>query len=231
MVRCVRFVAPSLKGEGLDRGTARWVLELRTQGRRADAWAQFPATWLSAFRMSNSMLTGNDLVLFVDRKSIQWGDEWRSRIDTALQQTTFFLPVVTPLFFNSQECRNELLKFSGYARSLGATELLLPLLYVDVRELDENSSDEAKALIAKRQWFDCRHLRLLDEDSEGYSRTVNELAMSLMEIAETISQRPSVTPQEVAVADQLRRTRARPPTTSLGSSTSSPSSKKAIPGG
>jgi len=46
-----------------------------------------------------ALLTGDALDLFVDR-DLAWGEEWRSRIDEALAGVTFFIPVVTPRFFD-----------------------------------------------------------------------------------------------------------------------------------
>ncbi len=147
-----------------------------------------------------SLLTGQDLALFVDRESLAWGDEWRARIDAALQETTFFIPIVTPRYFTSGECRKELLKFITYARSFGATELLLPILYVSVPALTESSPDEAKVLIASTQYADWRDLRLADEDSEEYARAVNRLALRLAAIADAYASRPTVVPAEVTAS-------------------------------
>ena len=145
-----------------------------------------------------SLMSGEDLALFVDRDELVWGVEWRARIETALQETTFFIPVVTPRYFTSEECRKELMKFATHARSLGALELLLPILYVDVADLDENSSDEARAIIAGMQYVDWRDLRLTDEDSEAYARAVNHLASRLAEIAREYQSRPSIIPVETS---------------------------------
>jgi hypothetical protein len=54
-----------------------------------------------------ALVTGETLTLFVDRNEISWGDEWRRRIETALAETTFFVPIITPLYFKRQECRRE----------------------------------------------------------------------------------------------------------------------------
>ncbi len=80
-----------------------------------------------------NLLSGEPLELFVDRSSIAWGDKWRERIDSALSQTTFFIPIITPRYFTRTECRRELLEFAGKAKSLGVDELLLPILYVEVQ--------------------------------------------------------------------------------------------------
>jgi len=130
-----------------------------------------------------SLVTGETLTLFVDRKKISWGDEWRRRIGTALAETTFFIPVITPQYFKRQECRNELLSFVGQAQSLGAIELVMPILYVEVPGLTEDSTDEACALVARMQYVDWRELRLCAEDSAEYRKGVNGLALRLAEIS------------------------------------------------
>lgn len=129
-----------------------------------------------------ALVTGEALTLFVDRTQLSWGDEWRHRIDSALAETTFFIPVITPLYFKRDECRRELLSFAGQAESLGAIELIMPILYIDVPGLTESDPDEVRALVARMQYSDWRELRLSDESSSEYRRGVNSLALKLAEI-------------------------------------------------
>jgi len=149
-----------------------------------------------------SLLTGSDLTLFLDRESIEWGDQWRTRIEQALQATTFFIPVVTPRFFTSQECRNELLRFAGHAKSLHVEELVLPILYVEVEGLLEDAADEAVALIARTHYADWRSLRLVDETSETFRMEINRLAKRLVDINKSVSQRPQALPIELLTSGE-----------------------------
>lgn len=129
--------------------------------------------------------TGAELDLFVDREALRWGEQWRERIEQELAQVTFFIPLITPRYFESAECRRELLRFSGYARSLGAEQLLMPILYADVPGLqDDEPADEAVALVKRMQRVDWRDLRLCDEASSDHRRAVAGLATRLREIAE-----------------------------------------------
>lgn len=130
-------------------------------------------------RAEFEMLTGESLQIFVDRDSLEWGDAWQSRIDAALRETTFFFPVVTPRYFTSDSCRAELFKFAGYARALHATELLMPLYYVDVADFGTHSPDEAVALIANSQYRDWREQRFLPASSVEYRKAVNEAAKAI----------------------------------------------------
>ncbi|WP_326759757.1 toll/interleukin-1 receptor domain-containing protein [Streptomyces phaeochromogenes] len=130
-------------------------------------------------------ITAEELHVFLDKNDIKWGDEWRNRIDTALTGSTFFMPIVTPRFFKSEECRREILTFAGHAKSLGLEELLLPILYFDVPKLREpNPSDEVVALVAQRQYENWTDLRLMDEESPEYRQAVHRLANRLVEILE-----------------------------------------------
>jgi hypothetical protein len=58
------------------------------------------------------LLTGEKIKLFVDSKSHKWGDDWREEIEKVLAKTTFFVPVITPTYFQREECRKELIRFS-----------------------------------------------------------------------------------------------------------------------
>lgn len=130
------------------------------------------------------LITGDELKIFVDKESLDWGAEWRSRIDSALAGTTFCIPIITPAFFKSADCRSEVLTFFGHAKSLGLDELLLPILYVPVSGLDEDNPDEVVSLISGRQYVDWTTLRLTDVNSQEYRQAVADLAVRLTKILE-----------------------------------------------
>ncbi|MDD9376938.1 toll/interleukin-1 receptor domain-containing protein [Streptomyces sp. ZAF1911] len=140
-----------------------------------------------ALKIANEfeVITADELRVFLDKNDIKWGHEWRDRIDNALTSATFFMPIITPRFFKSDECRREVLTFSGHAKSLGLEELLLPILYTEVPAIRKgDTSDEVVSLISKRQYEDWTALRLEDEDSPTYRKAVHRLATRLVEILE-----------------------------------------------
>ncbi|MEU5981021.1 toll/interleukin-1 receptor domain-containing protein [Streptomyces sp. NPDC047434] len=143
-----------------------------------------------ALKIANEfeVITAEELGVFLDKNDVKWGHEWRERIDNALTSATFFMPVITPRFFKSEECRREVLMFSGHAASLGLEELLLPILYIDVPSIRSGeSSDEVVSLISKRQYEDWTKLRLEDEDGPVYRKAVHRLAVRLVEILDRAS--------------------------------------------
>lgn len=126
---------------------------------------------------------GSALELFFDGASLKWGDNWRDRIQKALEDTTFLIPIITPRFFKSEECRRELMVFSEKADQLGLQSLIMPLYFADVRALeDRETGDAAVQLIASRQHEDWRTLRFLDETVQPYRIAVNRLATRLLEL-------------------------------------------------
>lgn len=135
-----------------------------------------------------NLLSGEPLRLFVDRNDLAWGEEWRERIDSSLAETTFFIPVITPRYFTRPECRRELLEFAAKAKMLGVEELLLPILYIEMRGLSTDSADEAVALVARTQYVDWRKNRLLEPRSREYRVAVNALAQRLLDIAGKVAE-------------------------------------------
>lgn len=115
--------------------------------------------------------------LFLDSDDLSWGDKWRSRIDESLSNVAFFVPVLTPRYFTSIECRRELQFFIDRTAKLGIEELILPILYIEVPELtNKESEDPLVQALQSSQWEDWRHLRFSNRDSSEYRTAVNKLA-------------------------------------------------------
>lgn len=126
------------------------------------------------------MLTADSIHLFLDRDDIEWGDEWKPKIDSTLESVAFFIAILTPRYFQSAECRRELNFFARRATQLGVRELVLPILYVDFQGLhEEPCQDEAMALARSFQWEDWVTLRFAAVDSPEYRRAVSSLAERL----------------------------------------------------
>lgn len=125
--------------------------------------------------------TGKGIELFLDRDSIQWGDRWRKVVDETLADVAFFIPVMTPRYFQSEECRRELNVFIERATRLGVKELVLPLYYVTHPPLDEDSPDDPLvALLKDIHWEDWRKLRVEDPASSPHRQGVRRLVDQLV---------------------------------------------------
>lgn len=127
------------------------------------------------------MISAEPLALFLDIATLQWGDNWRQKIEANLASVAFFIPVLTPRYFTRLECRNELQFFASRATQLGLRQLILPLYYLDTPALrEENPSDDLVKLTKTFQWEDWRELRFADTTSERYRQNVARLAARLL---------------------------------------------------
>src|SRR5215213_6627414 len=109
------------------------------------------------------MQIGIEFPIFQDKKDIHWGQNWEERIKNALtEEITFLIPIITPSFFNSQPCRDELERFLEVEKKLTRNDLILPIYFVDTRLLNEvrlRTTDPLAEIIASRQFADWRELR------------------------------------------------------------------------
>ncbi|WP_062946755.1 toll/interleukin-1 receptor domain-containing protein [Brachybacterium sp. sponge] len=126
------------------------------------------------------MITGEHISLFLDRDELHWGDDWHGKIDASLASVAFFIPVITPRYFQSIECRRELNYFVRRADTLGLGELIMPIKYIDFPALENNpTGNEAIELVRRFQWEDWTELRFCATDSPEYRRAVSRMASRL----------------------------------------------------
>ena len=135
------------------------------------------------------MLTGETIKLFIDRDAIKWGAKSRQVIDDSLASVKFFIPVMTPRYFTRKECIRELEYFAKRAKELGIMKLLLPLHYVEVPGLVDDSEKEGLlGIISEFQYMDWRETRFAARASEAYRREVSAIAKYLVQANLTADQ-------------------------------------------
>ena len=61
------------------------------------------------------------------------GKQWQERIDESFDAVIFLVPILTPSFFKSEACRNELERFLDREKQLNRYDLILPVYYVNWR--------------------------------------------------------------------------------------------------
>jgi CheY-like chemotaxis protein len=97
--------------------------------------------------------------IFQDVDGIELGQRWKDRLGEAISASTFFIPIITPLFFTSEPCRDELRRFVTHEEALGRNDLILPVYFVTAPVLERaelRDADPLASLIASRQRFDWR---------------------------------------------------------------------------
>jgi hypothetical protein len=72
--------------------------------------------------------------IFQDVDGIEFGQKWKKRLTEAISISRFLIPIVTPLFFKSDPCRDELI--IQHEKSLGRDDLILPIYFVTAPVLE-----------------------------------------------------------------------------------------------
>lgn len=138
------------------------------------------------------LISGEKISIFLD-KDIEWGEDWREKIEDNLSKVAFFIPVITPRYLTSASCRGELQYFANRATKLGMNELIMPLLYIDFPELhNEMTTDDLIKKITNYQWVNWTDNRFKDSSSESYRRGVADLATRLCEANSKLESQPVI---------------------------------------
>ena len=142
------------------------------------------------------VLMGREFPIFQDNVHIHWGEDWKDRIQRSLNEIVFFIPILTPSFFNSDMCREETTLFLQREKALKRNDLILPVYLVDCDLLNDTSqrgNDELALLIDKHHRVDWRKLRLKSYDEPEVINALEKLARDIKKAM----QRPLTLPTPV----------------------------------
>lgn len=146
-----------------------------------------------------------------DEKGIGLGQKWKNVLDEMLDQARFFIPTLTPKFFNSGPCRDELTKFLELERKTGRQDLVLPIYWINCPVLEEGhlkAKDELAQAIDERHRWDWRKLRHRAFSDAEVAEQLDALG-SQIERARRNALRVIETPKE-AVANEKPKARKKP---------------------
>jgi len=124
--------------------------------------------------------TSKEFPIFQDRDSIEWGQNWKERIAESLQVVTFLIPIITPNYFASEACCDELRHFAEHEKNLNRNDLILPIYYVTCKQIESKSrSDELGNLIKDHQYIDWRRLRGRGQKIVKFNQKLEKAALSI----------------------------------------------------
>jgi F-box protein 11 len=161
------------------------------------------------------MQLGERFDIFQDRKDLRWGEQWKARLDGAIDAVTFLIPIVTPAFFKSQACRGELERFLEREQKLGRNDLIMPVYYLDAPSMNDaqkRDKDPLAALLATRQYADWRALRFDALTSAEVGKRLAGIARQIVEALEVrVAALPEVAPEvETREADSATESDGNP---------------------
>ena len=148
--------------------------------------------------------------IFQDVDGIELGQKWQQRLNEAISTSRFLIPIVTPLFFKSDPCRDELNRFLEHEKSLGRNDLILPIYFVTAPVLERpelKKEDAIASEIATRERYDWRVEADLPPNDPQIRRSVRQLALKISDAMARTSGRgapvPPVRGAEEANADEV----------------------------
>lgn len=106
--------------------------------------------------------------IWQDKEAIPFGTYWEDRIRRGIGEAAFFIPIITPRVVKSKNCAFEFKAFLERERALGRADLVFPLLYIRVSELEAEEqwrADPVLSIVGTRQYFDWRAMRYKDPRS------------------------------------------------------------------
>lgn len=97
--------------------------------------------------------------VFQDIEGIVIGENWQKKLAEVIHKSSFLVPMLSPLFFNSKPCRDEVTQFLQHERTFNRDDLILPVYFLTSTRLEkeeEKGKDPMANELAKRQRFDWR---------------------------------------------------------------------------
>jgi hypothetical protein len=126
--------------------------------------------------------TAQKFPIFQDKENIRWSEDWRKKISCSLEKSTFLIAFITPNFWKSEYCRDELHEFLKKESEYGISDLIFPIYYIRCDQIENRNSQKADPLIEsilQRQmysWVDWRDQGYLDIQQPEARKRIMEMA-------------------------------------------------------
>jgi CheY-like chemotaxis protein len=177
---------------------------------------EFHGGYITSFRkmLENAVhvVTGDKTFrVFQDVEGIVVGEQWQKKLKDVIHESSFFVPMITPLFLCSPPCRDEAMEFLAHEQSLGRDDLILPIYFFTSPKLEkaeERAKDPLVTELANRQLFDWRERAAIPLDQPAALQAMVGLAV---EIRERLQDAPVMPPLPVPPAPQSRKPVSRGP--------------------
>ena len=151
--------------------------------------------------------TRRNFRLWQDQEAIAPGKDWEAEITRAVEQSAFFIPIVTPRAVGSDYCKFEFASFVAREGALGRGDLVFPILWISVPALLEETqwrADPVLSIVAKRQYVDWRPFRYAAVDSPAFGQAIERFCGK---VVETLRE-PWLSPEERLRQEAEARRRA-----------------------
>jgi CheY-like chemotaxis protein len=170
---------------------------------------EFFGGYITAFRkmLENAVhvVSGEETFqVFQDIEGIVIGENWRKKLSAVLQESSFFMPMLTPLFFNSGPCREEVTEFRAHEEKMKRDDLILPLYFLTSAKIEkdeEKEKDSIAKLLASRQMSDWRENANVPLQEPAARQAVLKLANGIVEAIDRLKTVPKPGKDVVSLPD------------------------------
>jgi hypothetical protein len=158
--------------------------------------------------------TKRDFRLWQDKTAIAHGELWEDRIKTAIAESVFFIPIITPTAVRSYHCKFEFDSFLAREKELGRSNLVFPILYIPIPALTDDRwrNDPLLAIVGSRQYEEWQNLRQLDPSSTEVALRVEKFCANICRALEqewlSPEERREAEARRVAEAERRRQQEA-----------------------
>jgi formylglycine-generating enzyme required for sulfatase activity len=128
--------------------------------------------------------TKRNFRLWQDQEAIAPGKDWKAEIARAVEQSVFFIPIVTPRAVSSDYSQFEFASFVARESALGRGDLVFPILWISVPALMDETEwrdDPVLSVVAKRQYVDWRPYRRKAVDSPDFGQEIERFCGKIIE--------------------------------------------------
>jgi DNA-binding transcriptional regulator YhcF (GntR family) len=131
---------------------------------------------MNNIRAEFEVVTGEKLNDFQDTKDIPWGSNWKQIIESNVNSTVFFVPILTPAYLHSANCITEFRTALANLREADIEDGIFPIKLVNYDDALERLVDsQLKQYILDHQHLDCTNIRRLTSSNQLYIQKVGEI--------------------------------------------------------
>jgi len=120
--------------------------------------------------------------IWQDKFAIPEGALWQNKILEGINESAFFIPVITPRVVNSPHCLFEFKSFLDREKEFGRDDLVFPILYIGVPELEDGGAwqqNDVLKIVKARQYLDWREYRYKPLDAPEVAERIGRFCQNI----------------------------------------------------
>lgn len=159
----------------------------------------------AGLRQVISGISGRPVEIFIDRDDIPLGTNWQDRIEAAVRQSYFFIPIYTANYLQSDPCRQEFLLFQQEAQESNVSSLIIPIIWLSLDSLRPQGEDEISDYFRQHQAALFDEAWITGSGSPEYRTNLLKISKRIIEAAPTIDRELAVIEEKEASDSNLLR--------------------------